>query len=169
MTTVAPPPSPQRRAWLRAGAARFVAGWGWVAVVRPLPAQPAAATPTPHAAALRAAVLEWTGGVVPRSGRVEVDIAPLVENGNSVPITVGVPSPMTAADHVAAIAIFNERNPQRDVAVFHFTPASGRAQVATRIRLATSQSLAVVARLSDGSVWSREVEVIVTLAACIES
>jgi sulfur-oxidizing protein SoxY len=137
--------------------------------MRPLPAQTAAAATPPHAAALRAAVLDWTGGVVPRPGRVEVEIAPLVENGNSVPITVGAASPMTAADHVRAIAIFNERNPQRDVAVFHFTPASGRAQAATRIRLATSQTLAVVARMSDGSVWSREVEVLVTLAACIES
>jgi sulfur-oxidizing protein SoxY len=75
---------------------------------------------------------------------------------------------MTAADHVSAIAIFNERNPQRDVAIFHFTPRSGRASVSTRIRLANSQTLIAVARMNDGSYWSTSVYVIVTLAGCIE-
>ena len=74
------------------------------------------------------------------TGKVRLDVAPLVENGNTVPITVSVDSPMTAADHVSAIAVFNERNPQRDVAIFHFGAARGRATVSTRIRLATSQT-----------------------------
>ena len=85
-----------------------------------------------------------------------------------MPITVTVESPMTAADHVKAIAVFNERNPQRDVARFILGPRAGRAVVSTRIRLATSQSLVAVAQLSDGSFWSHTVEVIVTIAACIE-
>lgn len=75
---------------------------------------------------------------------------------------------MTAADHVRAIALFTPRNPQPDVAVFHFTPRSGRARVATRMRLATSQTLVAVARLSDGSCWQSTVDVVVTLAACVE-
>ncbi|CAD5374517.1 SoxY domain-containing protein [Rubrivivax sp. A210] len=120
------------------------------------------------APALDAAVRAWAGGEAPRDGRVVLEIAPLVENGNAVPVTVRVASPMTAADHVTQIALFNERNPQRDVAVFHLGPASGRAEVATRMRLATSQRLAALARMADGSVWRHEVDVIVTLAACIE-
>ncbi len=75
---------------------------------------------------------------------------------------------MTAADHVTAIAIFNERNPQRDVARFTLGPRAGRATVSTRIRLATTQKLAAVARMNDGSYWSHTVDVIVTLAACLE-
>ena len=75
---------------------------------------------------------------------------------------------MSAADHVQAIAIFNERNPQRDVAVFTLGPRAGKAEVATRMRLATSQRLAAVARLSDGSCWQHRVDVVVTLASCIE-
>ncbi len=117
---------------------------------------------------LRKAVLQWTGGTKPVEGRVAIDIAPLVENGNAVPFAVHVDSPMTEAEHVTAIAVFNERNPQREVAVFHLGPMSARADVSTRIRLATSQNLVAVARLSDGSFWSRHVEVVVTLAACIE-
>jgi sulfur-oxidizing protein SoxY len=85
-----------------------------------------------------------------------------------VPVTVSVKSPMSAADHVAAIAIFNERNPLPDVARFTLGPRAGRAQVATRMRMATSQTLLAVAKMSDGSYWSHSVDVIVTLAACIE-
>lgn len=127
--------------------------------------RPAHATPEEMAAALRA----FTGGAPVREGRVRFEIAPLVENGNTVPIVVSLDSPMTAADHVQAIAVFNERNPQPQVAVFRLTPRSGRASVATRIRLATSQKLIAVARLSDGSHWSQTVDVTVTLAACVES
>jgi sulfur-oxidizing protein SoxY len=75
---------------------------------------------------------------------------------------------MTAADHVVALALFNERNPQRDVFTARLGPRSGRARVSSRIRLATTQKLVAVARMRDGSCWSRTVDVIVTLAACIE-
>ncbi len=117
---------------------------------------------------LESAVRDFTGGAAPREGRVHLDVAPLVENGNTVPLSVSAESPMTAADHVSAIAVFNTRNPQRDVAIFHFTPRSGRAAVSTRIRLATSQTLVAVARMSDGSYWTTQSSVIVTLAGCIE-
>lgn len=144
-----------RRALLAAGL-----GLGAAVAVRP-----ALATPDEMAAAVRA----FTGGGPVREGRVRFEIAPLVENGNTVPIVVGVDSPMSAADHVQAIAVFNELNPQTQVAVFQLGPRAGRATVSTRIRLATSQKLIAVARLSDGSHWSRSVDVIVTLAACIET
>ena len=130
-----------------------------------------AARPSARAAEgqLEAAIRAFTGGARVATGRVELDIAPLVENGNAVPLTVSVASPMTAADHVVAIGVFNERNPQSDVAVFHLGPRAGRARVSTRIRLATSQKLVAVARMSDGTHWQQSVDVLVTLAACIES
>lgn len=117
---------------------------------------------------LMTAVRSFTGGVTPQTGKVTLDIAPLVDNGNTVPMAVSVDSPMTAMDHVTAIAVFNERNPQREVARFALGPRAGRARVATRIRLATSQKLVAVARLSDGSFWQQQADVVVTLAACIE-
>ena len=117
---------------------------------------------------LAAAVRAYTNGAPTSEGRVKLDIAPLVDNGNSVAIDVMVESPMTAADHVVGIAVFNEKNPQREVAEFALGPRAGRARVATRIRLATTQKLVAVAKLSDGSCWTHSVEVLVTLAACIE-
>lgn len=127
-------------------------------------ARPAHAMADELVAAMRA----FTGGAATREGRVKLDIEPLVENGNAVPITVTVVSPMTAADHVKQIAVFNQKNPQHDVVVATLSPALAQARLATRIRLATTQQLVAVARLSDGSYWTHTVEVIVTLAACLE-
>lgn len=117
---------------------------------------------------LAAAVNAFAGGKAPQPGKVKLDISTLVENGNAVPVTLSVDSPMTGTDHVKSIALFNERNPQRDVVVFQFGPDAARAAASTRIRLATSQQLVAVALLSDGTAWSHTVDVIVTLAACIE-
>lgn len=117
---------------------------------------------------LQAALAAYAGGREVRPGRVTIDIARLVDNGNTVPVTVRVDSPMSAADHVRAIALFNERNPERDVARFALGERSGRAVVSTRIRLATSQKLVAIATMSDGSLWSGAVDVVVTLAACLE-
>ena len=126
--------------------------------------RPARATPE----SLRDAIAAFTRGAVPRQGRVSVDIAELVENGNTVPVTVSVQSPMTEVDHVRRVGIFTELNPAPEVAVFHFSPRNGRAQVATRMRLATTQQVLAVAQMSDGSVWQGAMEVVVTLAACVE-
>ena len=117
---------------------------------------------------LEVAIANYTSRTPIKPGKVKLDIAELVDNGNVVPITVTVDSPMTADNHVKTIAIFNEKNPQRDVARFTLGPRYGKADVSTRIRLATSQKLVAVAQMNDGSYWSHTVDVIVTLAACIE-
>lgn len=117
---------------------------------------------------LAAAIRGFTGGVEPKTGKVMLDIAPLVENGNAVGVEVKVDHPMTPQNFVREIAIFTEKNPSPDVAVFHLSPRMGRAHVVTRMRLATTQNVAAVARLSDGSTWQDIREVIVTIAACTE-
>jgi len=117
---------------------------------------------------LEEAIDSFTGGAVVREGRVKFEISPLVENGNAVPVSVEVDSPMTETDHVRRIALFNEKNPQAEVVVFHLGPRSGRARVATRIRLAASQTVVALAETSSGDFWSAKANVIVTLAACIE-
>jgi sulfur-oxidizing protein SoxY len=114
------------------------------------------------------AVERFTTGRESQVGRVTIEIAALVENGNTVPITVRVASPMTAADHVQRIGLFTEANPQPDVAIFHLTQASGRAVVSTRMRLASSQGVLAVAQMADGTLWHQRVGVVVTLAACVE-
>lgn len=124
--------------------------------------RPALATP----ASMASAIAAFTGGTPLREGRVVLDIAPLVENGNTVPVTLSVPG--TPPDAVRRLALFTEQNPQPDVAVFTLGPLAGRAQVATRMRLATSQTIVAVAQMADGSCWQHRVQVVVTLAACVE-
>jgi len=114
------------------------------------------------------AIRDFAGGAPVKPGKIHIEVAPLVENGNSVALAVTVDNPMTPANHVRTIALFNEKNPQPQIARFHLGPRSGSTRVETRIRLATTQHLAAIARLSDGSLWSDEIEVIVTIAACTE-
>lgn len=103
-----------------------------------------------------------------RPGRVKLDVPPLIDNGNAVPLAVSVESPMTAADHVKSIHVFTEKNPQPNVISVYLGPRSGRATLTTRIRLADTQTITAIAEMSDGSYWSASVSVVVTLAACLE-
>lgn len=108
------------------------------------------------------------GQADPRVGRVTLEIAPLVENGNLVPMTVSVESPMTSTDFVKAIHIISEKNPLPNIVSFNFGARAGRAQVSTRIRLLTSQRLWAIAEMNDGSFWQGHADTVVTLAACTE-
>jgi sulfur-oxidizing protein SoxY len=126
--------------------------------------RPTEATP----AMLSSAIRNVVGEAPVRAGKVKLDVPPLVENGNTVPMTVSVASPMTAQDYVKSIHVFNEKNPQPNIGNFHLGPRAGRAQVSTRIRLADSQKVVAIARLADDTFWSATVDVVVTLAACTE-
>jgi sulfur-oxidizing protein SoxY len=126
--------------------------------------RPAEATP----AMLSTAIRNVVGEAPVQTGKVKLDVPPLVENGNTVPITVSVANPMTPDDFVKSIHVFNEKNPQPNIGNFHLGPRAGRAQVSTRIRLADSQKIVAIARLSDDTFWSTSVDVVVTLAACTE-
>jgi sulfur-oxidizing protein SoxY len=142
-------------------AAGALAGCG---AIVPLAIRPAEATPE----MMQEAVRNVIGEAPVRKGKVKLELPPLVENGNSVPCTVSVASPMTATDHVKAVHIFNEKNPQPNVISVRLGPRAGRADFSTRIRLADTQTVTAIAELSDGTCWSDDVYVIVTLAACVE-
>ena len=117
---------------------------------------------------METAIRRVVGEAEIRKGKVTLDLPPLVENGNTVPLTVIVDSPMTKADHVKAIHVFNEKNPQPNVVSMQLGPRAGKAHVSTRVRLAGTQTLTAIAEMSDGTYWSDSQEVIVTLAACLE-
>lgn len=118
---------------------------------------------------MQAAIREALGNAEIREGRVILDIPPIVENGNSVPLAISVESPMTPADHVKAIYVFSPENPLPNVSRFHLGPRCGKAEIKTSIRLATTQSIHVVAVMSDGSRWlGTTPEIEVTTAACFD-
>jgi sulfur-oxidizing protein SoxY len=153
---------------LRAGRRSFLIQSGKLAagaaLVCLLPASPGRASPQASQELIRSIV----GDASLQPGRVNLDVPPLVENGNTVPLTVSVDSPMTEADHVKAIHIVNEKNPQPHVISVTLGRQAGKAQLATRIKLADSQRITAIAEFNDGSFWSGSADVVVTLAACVE-
>lgn len=140
---------------------RFLAGTAAIVV---LPFGPASATPEAMAEAIRKVV----GDSTVTEGRVTLDLPPLIENGSTVPITVSVDSPMSEADYIKAIHVFNEKNPQPHVFDARLSPRNGKALIATRIKLGDSQKIVAIAETSTGEFWSASADVIVTLAACLE-
>jgi sulfur-oxidizing protein SoxY len=117
---------------------------------------------------MRSAIRQFVGAAQVRKGRVELDVPPLVENGNTVSLVVSVDSPMTKTDYVKSIHVFNEKNPQPNVIGVYLGPRAGKAKISTRFRLADTQMVTAIAQMSDGSFWSASAEMIVTGAACVE-
>ncbi len=131
----------------------------------PFAARDAAAQAAPAGAYLEM-LDKLVGGKKPTPGKVKLRIPEIAENGNTVPMTVSVDSPMTAQSYVKAIHVATEKNPNPGVASFYFSPANGKAEVSTRIRLAETQAVVAYAELSDGTVWSDKAEAKVTIGGC---
>jgi sulfur-oxidizing protein SoxY len=148
--------SPSRR--------EFLIGSAGIGLASALPLESASATP----AMLEEAIRNVIGEANLQTGRITLEVPPLVENGNTVPVTIIVDSAMSKADHVKAIHVFNEKNPQPHVISITLGPRAGKARIATRIKLADTQRIVGIAEMSDGSFWTGEANVIVTIAACVE-
>jgi sulfur-oxidizing protein SoxY len=141
---------------------QFLAAAGGVGLA--LAVRPAKATP----ASMKQAIRQIVGEAAVKPGKIKLDLPPLVENGNSVAMGVTVDSPMTAKDHVKAIHVFTEKNPQPNIISVELGPRAGKAEIQTRVRLADTQSVVAICEMSDGSFWSDTVDVIITLGACLE-
>ena len=136
-------------------------------------ALPAVSLVSPSARAtpdtMKAAIDKVVGNAKVTKGKIAIDIPPLVENGNVVPVTITVDSPMTKDNYVKALHLFNEKNPQPNVIGVAFGPRAGKAAISTRIRLADAQKVVALAEMSDGAFYTESADVIVTLAACVEA
>jgi sulfur-oxidizing protein SoxY len=144
-----------RRAALVVGAggvALTVVGWG----------------PEARAAVKEAAddVAKFTGGKTPVKGKISIELPEIAENGNTVPLTIAVDAPMTAENYVSDVLVVSEGNPNPGVIAFHFTPLSGKAEAQTRIRLAATQNIVVVAKTSKGEFFIGQKQVKVTIGGC---
>jgi sulfur-oxidizing protein SoxY len=142
---------------------RIILGGAGVLVAAAAGVSPGRAATNDFAERLQA----FTGGAVPERGRVMLELPEVAENGNTVPMTVTVESPMTAEDYCETVLVLADGNPNAPVATLRFTPASGRAEVNTRIRLAASQTVVAVARMSDGRYFVDERPIIVTVGGCV--
>ena len=134
------------------GAALTIVGWGDAA----------------FAAAKEAAdeIAKFTGGKTAEKGKISIELPEIAENGNTVPLAVSVDAPMTADDYVSEILVVSEGNPNPGVVTFHFSPLSGKAEASTRIRLAATQNIVVVAKTSKGEFFTAQKQVKVTIGGC---
>ncbi len=111
-------------------------------------------------------IAKFTAGKTAEKGKITIDLPEIAENGNTVPLTVTVDSPMTAESYVSDVLVVADGNPRPGLATFHFTPLSGRAEAATRIRLAATQNIIVVAKTNDGKIFTDQKQVKVTIGGC---
>lgn len=123
-------------------------------------------TPALAANNIEEMIKAFTGGAKPVTGKVKLDLPEIAENGNTVPITVSVDSPMTDKEFVKEVIILADGNPNAGIATFHFNPASGVAEANTRIRLANTQNIVAIAKMNDGSFYTASKEVKVTIGGC---
>ncbi len=111
-------------------------------------------------------IKKFTGDKKATEGRIKFDLPEIAENGNTVPMTVSVESPMTEQSYVTDVLVLTDGNPRAGVATFHFSPASGVAEANTRIRLASTQNVIAVAKMNDGSFFTAKKLVKVTIGGC---
>lgn len=125
---------------------------------------PGDAWATPEDAEKR--LMDFTGGKTPEAGKITLTAPEIAENGNTVPVSVAVESPMTPESYVAAVMLLADANPNPNVVIFNFTPMSGIANATTRMRLAKTQNVIAVAKMNDGSVFIDKKLVKVTIGGC---
>lgn len=136
-------------------------GYGLAAIAGVLAARDAAATPD--------SARDWLSALAkgsPKEGMVSIKAPEIAENGNAVPVTVGVESDMTEKSYVKALHIAADGNPNPGVASYSFTPLAGKVEVQLRVRLAQTQKLVAVAEMNDGSLFVASREVKVTIGGC---
>ncbi|MGO9743814.1 MAG: thiosulfate oxidation carrier protein SoxY [Roseiarcus sp.] len=111
-------------------------------------------------------IKNFVGSTEPKQGAVKLDLPEIAENGNTVPISIEIASPMTEQSHVVEAVVIAELNPQPRIMTLKFTPASGKAAASLRMRLAKTQVITALARMNDGSIYMDQKTVKVTVGGC---
>jgi sulfur-oxidizing protein SoxY len=143
---------------------RQALGWGTgaVAILTVGDVGPLFATP----AETDTEIAKFTGGKAFDKGKITIDLPEIAENGNTVPLSIVVDSPMTTDNYISDILVVADGNPRPGVATFRLTPASGKATAATRIRLQATENIIVVAKTNDGKFFTDRKQVKVTIGGC---
>jgi len=113
-----------------------------------------------------AEIAKFTDGKAAENGKIAIDLPEIAENGNTVPLSIKVDSPMSANDYVSEILVVGDGNPNPGIVKFHLTPMAGRAEVATRIRLNSTENVIVMAKTSTGKLYTERKMVKVTVGGC---
>lgn len=126
----------------------------------------AASAPVFAQGAVKGIIDEFSAGKTPQQGKLELDLPFTADNPNAVPVGIKVDSPMTAQSYCSEVALIAEGNPRPLVCRFSFAPGLSVPQLSTRIRLADTQHVTLLAKMNDGSVFISRKQVTVTAGGC---
>ena len=113
-----------------------------------------------YAGAVEDLIAEFTGGAAVGTGGISLGAPQIAENGNTVPVSV------SSDGAVSEVMVIATKNPSPGVVRFKFSAMSGSSTASTRIRLAKTQDVIAVAKMSDGSFVSDTKTVKVTIGGC---
>jgi sulfur-oxidizing protein SoxY len=114
------------------------------------------------------ALESFLAGRKPRWERIRLELPRLADNGQSVPMKITVDGPFAPGPSVHTLRLFSQKNPVPEMAVFDYPVPVERVELESRVRLAGTQRIAALAQMSDDTLYAASVEVVVTLAACLD-
>ncbi len=106
------------------------------------------------------------GGRVPKTGKVQLDMPAVAEDGRVVPVLIESELPMTPERYVKAVHLIVDHNPDAGLATFHLTPAIGSVNLSTRIKMKRTTWVRCICETNDGELWASYAKVNVTLNGC---
>ncbi|MCQ9616146.1 sulfur oxidation protein SoxY [Paenalcaligenes niemegkensis] len=117
-------------------------------------------------AEVKAIVDEFLQGTQPLEQDLKLDMPVLGDNPAAVPVKAIVELPITPDSYCEELIILAEGNPRPLACRFKFTPLTGRAEVAVRLRLIETQTVSALARMNDGRVLMARQHITVTAGGC---
>ena len=100
------------------------------------------------------------------NAEIYLDLPEIAENGNQVKVSFEIDSPMTDENFVRFVHVLADGNPAPKVAKFMFPPSAGVCSATTRMRLAKTQNVYLLAEFSNGSYAMAQSTVKVTIGGC---
>ena len=99
-------------------------------------------------------------------GKIKLELPLIAEDGGNVAISVDAGWPVSGTPRVSNIYIVSDKNRLPMLARFSFTPESGKAFIATSVRLATTTDVRAIVEMSDGTLYAVSKNVRVTISGC---
>ncbi|MEO5377028.1 MAG: thiosulfate oxidation carrier protein SoxY [Magnetococcus sp. DMHC-6] len=146
---------------MSATGAAYVATGFMVGLPRNLHAEEAAA-----AASVDDLVAQEMGAGAIALEKVKIDTPAKAENGALVRIPISVDHPMEANNYIEKIAIFVDNNPKPLVGSFTLSPATGKAEIELRIKMAKASKIRVIAKSNSGKLYGAIQDIQVAEGGC---
>ncbi|MDD3327845.1 MAG: thiosulfate oxidation carrier protein SoxY [Zoogloea sp.] len=149
----------------------FVAGGTLLGAALAMPAawaqaRPAANPLAPNPAEFKRNYASFVGKARVLEEGLKFDMPVLADNPGAVPVGVVLTTPLTETRYCTELIILAELNPVPLACRFAFSPLSGTTEIAVRLRLAQTQTLHALARMSDGRVLGARQAVTVAASGC---